>query len=142
MVVLAPLAIDIELAVLSLSCLSPLLLPLTEISEHESCSFSLLICVFLYALAWKQMEYCEQSTLRDVIDKQSLYKDEGRVWRLFRELVDGIAHIHEQVISLQVVLQYFNFLAWSQTFQEGSMDYLIDCTFYRASLIAATYLIK
>uniref|UniRef100_UPI00398EAC55 eIF-2-alpha kinase GCN2 isoform X2 n=2 Tax=Pristiophorus japonicus TaxID=55135 RepID=UPI00398EAC55 len=42
-----------------------------------------------------QMEYCERSTLRDTID-QRLYRDINRLWRLFREILDGLAYIHEQ----------------------------------------------
>ncbi|XP_066464517.1 eIF-2-alpha kinase GCN2 isoform X2 [Eleutherodactylus coqui] len=42
-----------------------------------------------------QMEYCEKSTLRDTID-QGLYLDSNRLWRLFREILDGLAYIHEQ----------------------------------------------
>uniref|UniRef100_A0A8B9RNL8 non-specific serine/threonine protein kinase n=1 Tax=Astyanax mexicanus TaxID=7994 RepID=A0A8B9RNL8_ASTMX len=41
------------------------------------------------------MEYCEKSTLRDTID-QGLHRDCSRLWRLFREILDGIAYIHEQ----------------------------------------------
>jgi serine/threonine protein kinase len=42
------------------------------------------------------MEYCEKSTLRDTID-QGLHEDSSRLWRLFREILDGLAYIHEQV---------------------------------------------
>ncbi|XP_051868966.1 LOW QUALITY PROTEIN: eIF-2-alpha kinase GCN2-like [Pristis pectinata] len=42
-----------------------------------------------------QMEYCEKSTLRDTID-HGLYGDTNRLWRLFREILDGLAYIHEQ----------------------------------------------
>jgi hypothetical protein len=42
------------------------------------------------------MEYCEKSTLRNCIDA-GLYLDTDRVWRLFREIVEGLVHIHEQV---------------------------------------------
>nr|WAQ68452.1 eIF-2-alpha kinase GCN2 [Haliotis discus hannai] len=42
-----------------------------------------------------QMEYCEKSTLRNCIDA-GLYQDVTRVWRLFREIVEGLIHIHEQ----------------------------------------------
>lgn len=35
-----------------------------------------------------QMEFCEKSTLRIAIDN-NLYLDEDRVWRLFREIVEG-----------------------------------------------------
>lgn len=42
-----------------------------------------------------QMEFCEKSTLRTAIDN-GLYEDDERVWRLFREIVEGLAHIHQQ----------------------------------------------
>ena len=44
------------------------------------------------------MEYCEKRTLRDLI-KRGLYKDGDEIWRLFRQVVEGLAHIH----SLNVV---------------------------------------
>ena len=43
-----------------------------------------------------QMEYCENSTLRTCID-QGLFQDQERVWRLFRELVEGLGYIHQKV---------------------------------------------
>uniref|UniRef100_A0A182WF08 non-specific serine/threonine protein kinase n=1 Tax=Anopheles minimus TaxID=112268 RepID=A0A182WF08_9DIPT len=42
-----------------------------------------------------QMEFCEKSTLRTAIDG-GLYQDIDRVWRLFREIVEGLSHIHQQ----------------------------------------------
>ena len=42
------------------------------------------------------MEFCEKSTLRDYIDA-SLCHDVSCVWQLFREIVEGLVHIHEQV---------------------------------------------
>lgn len=42
-----------------------------------------------------QMEFCEKSTLRTAIDA-GLHKESDRVWRLFREIVEGLAHIHQQ----------------------------------------------
>lgn len=36
-----------------------------------------------------QMEFCEKSTLRNAIDN-GLYLEEDRVWRLFREIVEGM----------------------------------------------------
>ena len=46
-----------------------------------------------------QMEYCEKSTLRNLID-EGLHQDEERVWRLLGEIVEGLAHIHSQVTVL------------------------------------------
>ncbi|KAL2852947.1 Serine/threonine-protein kinase [Aspergillus pseudoustus] len=40
-----------------------------------------------------QMEYCERHTLRDLI-KNGLYDDVDRSWRLFRQILDGLTHIH------------------------------------------------
>eukprot|EP01127_Copromyxa_protea_P017790 TRINITY_DN5473_c0_g1_i1.p1 TRINITY_DN5473_c0_g1~~TRINITY_DN5473_c0_g1_i1.p1 ORF type:complete len:1454 (-),score=277.03 TRINITY_DN5473_c0_g1_i1:125-4486(-) len=40
-----------------------------------------------------QMEYCTQMTLRDVIDK-GIAIDEEEVSRLFRQIVEGLEHIH------------------------------------------------
>ena len=39
------------------------------------------------------MEYCEKRTLRDLI-KRSLYKDNDEIWRLFRQILEGLVHIH------------------------------------------------
>lgn len=39
------------------------------------------------------MEYCEKRTLRDLIRK-GLYKDNDEIWRLFRQILEGLAHIH------------------------------------------------
>lgn len=44
-----------------------------------------------------QMEFCEKSTLRTAIDN-GLYEDEDRIWRLFREIIEGLAHIHQQAM--------------------------------------------
>ena len=44
-----------------------------------------------------QMEFCEKSTLRTCID-MGLFEDTARVWRLFREVVEGLVHIHDQGI--------------------------------------------
>lgn len=37
----------------------------------------------------------EKSTLRTAIDN-NLHKDTERLWRLFREIAEGLAHIHSQ----------------------------------------------
>ncbi|XP_068619333.1 eIF-2-alpha kinase GCN2 [Battus philenor] len=42
-----------------------------------------------------QMEFCEKHTLRQAID-QGLHEDPVRVWRLFREILEGLAHVHGQ----------------------------------------------
>uniref|UniRef100_A0A3B5AXR9 non-specific serine/threonine protein kinase n=1 Tax=Stegastes partitus TaxID=144197 RepID=A0A3B5AXR9_9TELE len=47
------------------------------------------------AFSSRQMEYCEKSTLRDTID-HGLHQDQNRLWRLFREILDGLTYIHDQ----------------------------------------------
>ncbi|XP_063764611.1 eIF-2-alpha kinase GCN2 isoform X3 [Eleginops maclovinus] len=63
----------------------------TDAGESTDSDRPLLIAHHLYI----QMEYCEKSTLRDTID-QGLHQDPNRLWRLFREILDGLAYIHEQ----------------------------------------------
>ncbi|KAG8238101.1 hypothetical protein J437_LFUL012208 [Ladona fulva] len=59
-------------------------------ADHESVIGGIEV-QFMYI----QMEFCEKSTLRTAIDG-GLYKDKVRVWRLFRELVEGLDHLHQQ----------------------------------------------
>ena len=42
-----------------------------------------------------QMEFCDNQTLRNAIDND-LYQDHKRVWRMFREIIEGLLHIHSQ----------------------------------------------
>ena len=44
-----------------------------------------------------QMEFCEKSTLRKTIDA-GFYDDKRILWRHFREIIEGLNHIHLQVI--------------------------------------------
>lgn len=39
------------------------------------------------------MEYCEKRTLRDLITR-GLHKSTPEIWRLFRQILEGLAHIH------------------------------------------------
>uniref|UniRef100_A0A5F8HFI8 eIF-2-alpha kinase GCN2 n=1 Tax=Monodelphis domestica TaxID=13616 RepID=A0A5F8HFI8_MONDO len=64
-----------------------------EKSDHQESGQSLMTQAIHYL--YIQMEYCEKSTLRDTID-QGLYQDSIRLWRLFREILDGLAYIHEK----------------------------------------------
>ncbi|CAI6333285.1 unnamed protein product [Periconia digitata] len=44
-----------------------------------------------------QMEFCEKQTLRDLI-RRDLYDDPEEYWRLFRQTLEGLAHIHSHGI--------------------------------------------
>ena len=44
-----------------------------------------------------QMEYCENKTLRQLIDSDDLHTSEEKVWRLLREMAEGLEHIHSKV---------------------------------------------
>jgi len=47
----------------------------------------------VFTTLYIQMEYCEKHTLRDLI-RNGLYDDVDRSWRLFRQILDGLSHIH------------------------------------------------
>eukprot|EP00927_Polykrikos_kofoidii_P047958 TRINITY_DN42220_c0_g1_i1.p1 TRINITY_DN42220_c0_g1~~TRINITY_DN42220_c0_g1_i1.p1 ORF type:complete len:1135 (+),score=184.84 TRINITY_DN42220_c0_g1_i1:215-3619(+) len=47
---------------------------------------------FLYI----QMEFCDGTTLRDVIDSGELIKDEVLIWKLFRQVLDALAYVHSK----------------------------------------------
>ena len=42
-----------------------------------------------------QMEYCENRTLRDLVQRD-LYSNIDEVWRFFRQILDGLDHIHSK----------------------------------------------
>ncbi|KAE8289793.1 eIF-2-alpha kinase GCN2 [Larimichthys crocea] len=65
--------------------------PTIDTTESTDSDRPPLIAHYLYI----QMEYCEKSTLRDTID-HGLHQDQNRLWRLFREILDGLAYIHQQ----------------------------------------------
>ncbi|MCJ1421819.1 hypothetical protein MMC32_008186 [Xylographa parallela] len=44
-----------------------------------------------------QMEYCEKQTLRDLI-RNDLHKNIDEYWRLFRQILEGLAHVHSHGI--------------------------------------------
>uniref|UniRef100_A0A183V4Y9 Protein kinase domain-containing protein n=1 Tax=Toxocara canis TaxID=6265 RepID=A0A183V4Y9_TOXCA len=43
-----------------------------------------------------QMEYCEKSTLRILIDSGKLLGNQRSVWRIFREILQGLHYIHQE----------------------------------------------
>ncbi|XP_075982885.1 eukaryotic translation initiation factor 2 alpha kinase Gcn2 [Anticarsia gemmatalis] len=49
----------------------------------------------LQQVLYIQMEFCEKHTLRQAIDA-GLYHESYRAWRLFREIVEGLAHVHQR----------------------------------------------
>nr|XP_057946262.1 eIF-2-alpha kinase GCN2 [Doryrhamphus excisus] len=75
-----------------MSQVDPSTKPLSDTTESANSDHRPL--VILHSL-YIQMEYCEKSTLRDTID-HGLHQDQNRLWRLFREILDGLAYIHEQ----------------------------------------------
>ncbi|ORY09929.1 kinase-like protein [Clohesyomyces aquaticus] len=44
-----------------------------------------------------QMEFCEKQTLRDLI-RRDLFDDPEEYWRLFRQILEGLSHIHSHGI--------------------------------------------
>lgn len=68
---------------------------------------------FLYI----QMEFCEKSTLRTAIDAD-LYLDNDRIWRLFREIIEGI-FIKDEFCKYIIVIT-FRFNTYSSTRDDPS----------------------
>ncbi|CAG8919106.1 unnamed protein product [Penicillium salamii] len=64
-----------------------------EFSRARSGSYSRPLVTTLYI----QMEYCEKHTLRDLI-RNGLCDDIESSWRLFRQVLDGLSHIHSHGI--------------------------------------------
>ena len=69
-------------------------------NENNNTSDEVTVCNVQYL--YIQMEFCDGGTLRHAIDKE-LYKDQRRVWRYFREIVEGLVHVHSQVIYIGVI---------------------------------------
>uniref|UniRef100_A0A671XE93 eIF-2-alpha kinase GCN2 n=1 Tax=Sparus aurata TaxID=8175 RepID=A0A671XE93_SPAAU len=63
--------------------------------DEEEDVFGLSALHLIHVFCLEQMEYCPKSTLRDTID-HGLHRDQNRLWRLFREILDGLAYIHQQ----------------------------------------------
>ncbi|XP_071832965.1 eIF-2-alpha kinase GCN2-like isoform X2 [Apostichopus japonicus] len=64
--------------------------PLYE-TEESSTDLELSPKRYLYI----QMEFCEKSTLRTII-AEGIYKNEKQLWSFFRQILDGLVHIHSQ----------------------------------------------
>ena len=64
-------------------------------SENLSSSVSSGSVVKQFHNMYIQMEFCDKQTLRNCIDN-NLYRDTAKVWRMFREIVEGLVHIHTQ----------------------------------------------
>lgn len=52
----------------------------------------------LNATLFIQMEYCENRTLHDLIKKQDLPNNPDEYWRLLRQILEALEHIHSQGI--------------------------------------------
>ncbi|XP_045453243.1 eIF-2-alpha kinase GCN2 [Melitaea cinxia] len=60
-----------------------------SMSTEEASSLSLKQALYI------QMEFCEKNTLRQAIDN-GLYQEHFRAWRLFREVLEGLTHVHQK----------------------------------------------
>jgi len=63
-------------------------------NKNESTSKSDAKSDMPYKMLYIQMQYCEKKTLRNVIDEGLLTEEES--WKYFRQLLEGLAHIHSQ----------------------------------------------
>jgi translation initiation factor 2-alpha kinase 4 len=49
------------------------------------------------SILYIQMEFCEKQTLRDLI-RRDLHEDSEEYWKLFRQMIEGLAHVHSHGI--------------------------------------------
>ncbi|KAI1722983.1 protein kinase domain-containing protein [Ditylenchus destructor] len=75
-----------------LTCISRTLENMSELTDDASQTTSQKPNQILYI----QMEYCKNSTLRNLIDSGRLHTDASAVWRIFREILSGLQYIHHQ----------------------------------------------
>ncbi|KAF2750068.1 kinase-like protein [Sporormia fimetaria CBS 119925] len=68
---------------------SPLVRKRTESSSYQARPTRTILYI--------QMEFCEKQTLRDLI-RRDLYEDPDEYWRLFRQMLEGLAHVHSHGI--------------------------------------------
>ncbi|VDK81407.1 unnamed protein product, partial [Onchocerca ochengi] len=66
----------------------------TSISQSEKTTKS--SSTLSLRILFIQMEYCEKSTLRNLIDSSKLLKNSRQIWRLFREILLGLQYIHQE----------------------------------------------
>lgn len=74
---------------------------ITDDSSEFSVSADNRINLMRGQVLYIQMEYCPNQTLRDLIDERaadpaSHFLDPPEIWRLFRQIVEGLVHIHSQ----------------------------------------------
>ena len=75
-----------------------------QVDSHTKYSIekksNLKILQFLYI----QMEFCDNQTLRSAIDN-GLHQDTKRMWRMFREIIEGLHHIHSQGVMIITLIK-------------------------------------
>ncbi|CAH2044615.1 unnamed protein product, partial [Iphiclides podalirius] len=66
-----------------------------ETSQSATASKSSQLVESTQQVLYIQMAFCEKHTLRQAID-QGLHEDPVRAWRLFREILEGLGHVHSK----------------------------------------------
>ena len=57
-----------------------------------------------------QMEFCEKRTLREPIDSGDLVSNRLRMWKLFRQTVEGIYYFHSKgVIHRDLKVKFYSY---------------------------------
>ncbi len=64
-------------------------------------------CGRIVQVLYIQMEFCERSTLRRCIDSGELADNPKQAWAYFRELIEGLGYIHEQVRTCYIYIVWF-----------------------------------
>lgn len=78
-----------------------------------------------------QMEFCEKRTLREAIDSGDLVIHRFRMWKLFRQIVEGISYFHSKnVIHRDLKVCYIN------------INYMKFIKFFSYIILASKYIFE
>lgn len=84
-----------------------------------------------------QMEYCERHTLKDILELKQVNTDE--IWRLFRQILDALVHIHGQGVIHRDLKPSNIFLDENGDVKIGDFGLATECWTIIENLVSRKY---
>ncbi|CCJ29957.1 unnamed protein product [Pneumocystis jirovecii] len=84
-----------------------------------------------------QMEYCEKRTLKDILESKHVNIDE--IWRLFRQILDALVHIHGQGVIHRDLKPSNIFLDENGDVKIGDFGLATECWTIIENLVSKKY---
>ncbi|KTW27062.1 hypothetical protein T552_02554 [Pneumocystis carinii B80] len=110
-------------------------------SNWSSCSINSEISVDLKSrssgILYIQMEYCERRTLKDILELKQVNTDE--IWRLFRQILDALVHIHGQGVIHRDLKPSNIFLDENGDVKIGDFGLATECWTIIENLVSRKY---